>query len=478
MLLALGGGLLALLVAPYISQLLRSFVSNELSSRLDYRVFLFTFVVCVATGGLCGLFPALQAGRISLFSSLKERSRTAMIGVRLRKTLVTGQVAFTLILLIGVGLFLQTLARLEAKGPGFATSSLLMFRASPASNGYSDADAKRVMRELLEKLENMPGVERAAVANAHILTGGTSSSSMTIQSDQRIVADRAVHFMRVSPGFFATLGTRLVAGRNFDERDLREAESTETAYRSIIVSETFARRYFGNRSPVGYRLGFGNRPDTRTTVEIIGVVKGFSRRTLRDDRDDIEQAFVPYWDRQSGGGTFYVKVRGKPEAAFASIRTAVAQVDPTLPVVDMITLDDQIDRSLATERMLATLSSGFGAIALLLSVVGLYGVISFVAAHRTHEIGIRMALGATRGSAVWLIARDALVMIGTGIAIALPCLWALSRFIDAQLFGVRAVDGPTIAGASALLGLVAIASAMLPAWRAASVSPTKALRYE
>ncbi len=134
------------------------------------------------------------------------------------------------------------------------------------------------------------------------------------------------------------------------------------------------------------------------------MVKGFSRRTLRDDRDDIEQAFVPYWDR--------------------------------------------------------------------------HGVISFVAAHRTHEIGIRMALGATRASAVWLIARDALVMIGTGIAIALPCLWALSRFIDAQLFGVRAVDGPTIAGASALLGLVAIASAMLPAWRAASVSPTKALRYE
>ena len=208
------------------------------------------------------------------------------------------------------------------------------------------------------------------------------------------------------------------------------------------------------------------------------MVKGFSRRTLRDDRDDIEQAFVPYWDRQSGGGTFYVKVRGKPEAAFASIRAAVAQVDPALPVVDMITLDDQIDRSLATERMLATLSSGFGVIALLLSVVGLYGVISFVAAHRTQEIGIRMALGATRGSAVWLIARDALVMIGTGIAIALPCLWALSRFIDAQLFGVRAVDGPTIAGASALLGLVATASAMLPAWRAASVSPTKALRYE
>ncbi len=391
---------------------------------------------------------------------------------------MAGQVAFTLILLIGVGLFVQTLMRLQAKGPGFATNSLLMFRASPASNGYSDVDAKRVMRELLAKLENSPGVESAAVANTHILTGGTSASSMTIQSDRRIVTDRTVHYMRVSPGFFETLGTRLIAGRNFDERDLREPESKDTAYRSIIVSESFARRYFGGRSPIGHRLGFGNRPDTRATVEIIGVVRGFSRRTMRDDRDNIEQAFVPYWDRQSGGGTFYVRVRGKPEAAFASIRAAVAQVDPALPVVDMITLDDQIDLSLANERMLATLTSGFGAIALLLSVVGLYGVISFVAAHRTQEIGIRMALGATRRSAVWLIARDALIMIGAGIAVALPFLWALSRFVEAQLFGVRAIDGPTIAGASVLLGLVALGSAMMPAWRAASVSPTQALRYE
>jgi ABC-type antimicrobial peptide transport system permease subunit len=213
-------------------------------------------------------------------------------------------------------------------------------------------------------------------------------------------------------------------------------------------------------------------------VEIIGVVGGFSRRTLRDDRNSLEQVFVPYWDRQSGGGAFYVTVRGKPEAAFASIRAAVAQVDPSLPVVDMITLDDRIDRSLATERMLATLSSGFGAIALLLSVVGLYGVISFVAAHRTQEIGIRMALGATRHSAVWLIARDALIMIGAGIVLALPCVWGLSRFVETQLFGVRAVDVPTVATASALLAIVALASAMLPAWRAASISPTQALRHE
>ncbi|HEY2981503.1 MAG TPA: ABC transporter permease [Anaerolineales bacterium] len=476
MLIALGGGLLGFLAAPAVSQVLLSFLSDDLSARIDQRVFVFTFLVTVAVGALCGLVPAFQVSRIALISSLKERARIAASGgVRLRKALVVGQVAFTLILLIGAGLFVRTLERLQTKGPGFASGSLLMFRADPVSNGYSDSNATQVMRELLAKLKDVPGVERVAVANSHLLTGGTSSSSMTIQSDKRIVTDRAVHYMRVSPGFFSTLGAQLVAGRDFEERDLRDRNSKETGSRSIIVSESFARRYFGGSSPIGHRLGFGNRPGTAANIEIVGVVRGFSRRNLRDE---IEQAFVPFWDRDSGDGTFYVKVLGKPEAAFASIRAAVAQVDPVLPIVNMVTLDDQIDQSLTTERMLATLSSGFGAIALLLSVVGLYGVMSFVVTRRTQEIGIRMALGATRSTAMWLVVRDAVVMIGAGTATALPCVWALGRLVEAQLFGVRAVDGLTIAAASSLLALVALGAAMLPAWRAASVSPTEALRFE
>jgi hypothetical protein len=266
-------------------------------------------------------------------TSLTDRSRTAKGSVRLRKALVASQMAFTLILLIGVGLFVQTLARLQAKGPGFTTSSLLMFRVSPSSNGYSDADATRAMREILARIQNTPGVESAAAANTHILSGGSSSSSMTIQSDRRFVTDRAISTMRVGPGFFDTMGLQLLAGRDFDDRDVRPIGSTEDAYRSVIVSESFARRYFGGRNPVGYRVGFGSHPDVVTTTEIIGVVKGFTRRSLRDES---EQAFVPYWDRGTGGGTFYVRVHGDPEAAFASMYRAAGQVDPTLPVVDMI----------------------------------------------------------------------------------------------------------------------------------------------
>jgi predicted permease len=389
--------------------------------------------------------------------------------------LVVGQMAFTLILLIGAGLFVQTLAHLHER-VGFASNSLVLLSVNPPSLGYSDADAEQAMRELFRRLQELPVVERAAVANTGLLGGGWSTNVVTIQSGSgRSVSDRQVSRMRVGPGFFSALGTQVIAGRDFDERDVRAPGSKPTRYRSVIVNESFAQRYFKDRSPVGYRIGLGRRPDTPTEIEIIGVVKDFTRRSLREG--EVEQVFFQFWDQDSGDGTFYLKMRGSADSALASIRAAVAQVDPALPV-SLTTFEEQIDRSLRTERMLATLSSGFGAIALLLAVVGLYGVMSFVVTQRTHEIGVRLALGATRSDAVWLIVRDALIMIGAGTVIALHSAWALKWLVEAELFGVRAFDGPTIALASCLLALVALGAAMLPAWRAASVSPTEALRFE
>ena len=282
--------------------------------------------------------------------------------------------------------------------------------------------------------------------------------------------------LRVTPGFFATLGIRLIAGREFDERDTRDARPGTPGFRSVIVNQRFARRYFGDRSPVGRRIGIGNQPDTPTNIEIVGVIEDFSYRSLR--LKESEHIFLPFWERQSEDGAFYLKTRDTSEAAFASIRAAVRELDPALPVSELTTFEERIDRSLWNERMLATLSSGFGLVALLLSVIGLYGVTAFVVTQRTREIGVRMALGARRSDAVWLIVRDAAVMVAAGIAIALPTAWTLSRLIEAQLFGVRGIDGPTIAVASGVLALVALGAAMLPAWRAASVSPTEALRFE
>ena len=375
-----------------------------LDAPIDLRALTFSVLAVVVTSIVSGVAPALQGGRISLTGALNERSRVGSpAAVRWRKAIVAGQMAFTLVLLIGAGLFVQTLLRLHDQA-GFATRNLLMVSIDPPSIGYAAADAERVMREVHRRLRDLPAVERAAVANASLLTGAASMISVTIQADRRMVSSRAVSRMRIGPGFFATLGTPLVAGRDFEERDVRPPGAAPVAYRSVIVNESFARRYFEGRSPIGARLGLSNRPDTPTPIEIIGVVKDFSRRTLREA--DLDQLFVPFWDQNSGDGTFYVKLRDHSEAAVAAIRATIAEIDPALPIT-LRAADDQIERSLGTERMLASLSTGFGAIALLLAVVGLYGVMSFVVTQRTQEIGIRMALGATRASALWLVLRDA-----------------------------------------------------------------------
>jgi ABC-type antimicrobial peptide transport system permease subunit len=239
-----------------------------------------------------------------------------------------------------------------------------------------------------------------------------------------------------------------------------------------IVNETFARRYFGTRSPVGARIGPGNRPDTATGVEIVGVVREISRVDMRDR--NVDQIFYNFWDNQSENGTFYVRVRN-PDAAVTAINGVVATVDPQLPVNNLTTLDAQIDRALFNERALAVLSTGFGALAALVSIVGLYGVIAFVAAQRRQEIGLRVALGATRGAAIWLIVRDAMVMVAAGVLVGLPAVWALSRLVQTQLFDVAAFDGPTVAVAALSLALVALGAAMLPAWRASRVDPYRVL---
>jgi predicted permease len=477
LIISLAGGLVGILAAPAVSAALLSFLPEDiarasLTSDLDVRVLLFTILVSIATGALCGTAPALQAGKLSLVTALRERA-PSVGGVRLRRALVIGQIALTLILLIGSGLFLQTVSRLHDKGPGFESERLLIFQVDTSRSGYDIAAGSRLVLRLLDAVRNAPGVASAAIAGHALLSGGSWNTSMTIEFKGRRTTDRVVHCSPVSPGFFSTLGARLIAGRDFEERGA--SDPTDRRYRSAIVNASFARRYFGDASPIGHHIGFGSRPDTKTDVEIVGVVADFSYRGIREE---TEQAFFPFLDIPWSGGTFYVRTLGKPENAFGAIRATVASVDSTLPILSLRTIEHQIDRLLTTERMMATLLSGFGAVALLLSVIGLYGVMSFVVTHRTREIGVRLALGATRSTAVWLVVRDALFMIGSGTAIALLGSWALGRVVAGQLFGVAPIHVPTIALAALLLAVVALGAAMVPAWRASSVSPTEALRAE
>jgi serine phosphatase RsbU (regulator of sigma subunit) len=347
-----------------------------------------------------------------------------------------------------------------------------MFRADPPGIGYEPARARQIMRDLHARLRTLPAVEHAAVANSSLLTGGSFSRVLTIHASAPVVTDRPVFGLRVTPGFFGVVGARVIAGRDFDERDTR-APDDETGYRSALVNESFARRYFGDRSPVGHHLAIGDRPGAPGTIEIVGVVEDFSYRSLR--LADSEHVFFPFWDLQSEDGTVYLGVRGQASAAFASIRAAVAELDARLPVA-LTTFDDQMSRSVTVERALAVLSTGFGGGALVISMVGLYGVIAFVAARRTQEIGVRLALGATRASAVWLIVSDALILVAAGTMLGVGGAWMLQHLIEDELFGVRAVEVSTIAAVSGGLALVSLGAATLPAWRAAALPPMLALR--
>jgi predicted permease len=394
---------------------------------------------------------------------------------------VTAQITFTLILVVAAGLFIRTLSGLLAKGPGFDTSSLISFGIEPALNGYSPAETSQLIRRISDGIRSSGSTQSSAIARVQLLLGGAWSNSLTIQGRERFVTDREVQMNAITPGFFATLGTRIVAGRDFNEHDSLNAIAlhqsmpvSESGQRVIIVNQAFVKRYFGGRNPLGARVAMGAAPDARPDTEIIGVVENISYCSVREQ---WEQAYYPIGTEFSGSN-FYVRFRGTPKSAFRSIRAILRNADPTLPITYFRTLDEQINRSLNTERMLAALSSSFGILALLLSLVGLYGVMSFVVTQRTREIGIRLALGATRLSTVRLVLRDALLMIAAGIAIALPCVWALGRLVASQLYDVKATDPVTILAATFVLSSTALGAAFIPARRASIVNPTDALRFE
>jgi predicted permease len=478
LLIALAGGLLGVAAAPIAVRALIAFLprgtsANALHPGIDSRLLLFAFLASLVAGILSGLAPAWQSGRRSLALSLRERGGTACGGVRLRKVIVTAQIALALTLVVGAALFVKTLDALMAKGPGFVTTSLVSFGVDAQRDGYSTPEGERLMERIEEAIRHSPITEALAIARNPLLTGGSWNNAMTIFADQRITTDRQVNLNAVTPGFFQTMGIKLLAGRNFDEHDVSPPD--HPGWRRAIVNEAFVKRYVGGRNPLGLRICQGTGPNAKPTMEIVGVMSDFSYRGIREDS---EQAYFPLYEGEHPFGTFYVKVHGTPESSFESLGAIIRGADPSLPMTDFRTLDEQVQRSLNTERLLATLSGSFSTLALLLSLVGLYGVMSFVATQRTREIGIRLALGATAWSAIWLMLRDALVMMLSGIAIGLPLVWVLGRLVESQLYQVKPLDPAIIAIAVLALCLAGLGATLLPARRASRVNASEALRAE
>jgi putative ABC transport system permease protein len=488
-LLAAIGGLLGLAIASWTTRFLIGFLPtvgtpHVITGTIDGRMLAFNFGLSLLTGLLFGLIPALRSTKPSLAPTLKDQVGAVIGGsggVGLRKALVVAQVTISILLLIAAGLFIRSLRNLRTLDLGMKTDNLIAFNVGTGLNGYTAVQSKQFLKQLLDRVSALPGVSSMTYAQMGILEGNEWDSSISVEGYEPKPGENMNPFCNaVSPGYFKTMQIPLVAGRDFDDRDARYVKGDPNGvpmFRVAIVNESYAKRYFGDRSPIGRHIGFGLNPGTKTPIEIVGVVKDAKYMGVRDEIPrTVYFAFME--DDFASGAVMYVRTSSGPDAAFGAIREALRQLDPNVPLVRPRTMASQIDQSLLNERLIAILSTAFGALATLLAVIGLYGVMAFTVARRTREIGVRMALGAVRGDVVWLVMREVLALVGAGVGLGLLAAWGLNRLVSSQLYGITANDPLTTAGAAALLAVVAMLAGYLPARRATRVNPVLALRYE
>jgi len=477
--LAAMGGLLGVGVAVMVDRALIDFLPTghtplSLSSTPDGTVLGFTFAVSLLAGLLFGLAPALQSTRPKLANTLKDQAGAVIHGgsAGLRKGLVVAQVSLSLLLLIGAGLFVQSLRNLKTLNPGFEVKGLAAFDVAPTMSRLDTKWTADYYRRLRETLSALPGVESHTFAVVPVLEDNEWDNWVTIEGYTAKPDERPdPHMQYCSPGFFKTLKIPVLLGRDFNDRD--DAGAPKVG----IVNQKFVKRYFGGADPLGRHVGMGIDPGTKMDIQIVGVVGDTKYESMRDEMP--YELYIPYDQKTfAEGATVYVRVTGDPDPAFNMLRAAVRAVAPDVPMYDMRTLDRQMEISLLTERLLAGLSSVFGCLATLLAALGLYGVMAFMVARRTREIGIRMALGAGQGAVVWMVLRETLTLAGIGVAIGLAGASAVTRLIQAQLFGVKPTDWLIMAAASLGIAAVTALAGYVPARRATGIDPMSALRWE
>ena len=479
-LLSLAGGTAGLLFASWTSEALVRLLPFEgaaatLSTNPDLRVLAFTLALSVITGLLFGLAPALQSTRPNLAPTLKDESGNSSAAggqVRFRKGLVVAQVALSLLLLIGGGLFAKSLYNLKSLNPGFRTDHIMTFTIDPSLNAYKLPEILALFENLQKRIGATPEVRSVSTAYVSLMTGDSNRSTVKVEGYQsKEDEDMNPDTNGIGTDFFTTMGIPLVAGRDFTERD------GPSAPKVAIVNETMAHYFFGNANPIGRRFKFGGGEEGKLNIEIVGLAK--DGKFVEYKEKNRRLIYLPY--RQADNldrMTFYVQTARDPNAMAAVLQKIIHQADPNLPVFQVKNMQAQVDESLFVERIIALLSAFFGLLATLLAAIGLYGVMAYAVTHRTREIGIRMALGAERRNVLWLVMREVTLMAGIGIAIGLPCAYLLGRLVESQLFGLSAKDPGILAIATASLAFVALLSGYLPAERATRVDPMVALRYE
>jgi putative ABC transport system permease protein len=478
MILAVAGGAAGFMLSAFLTRGLVRFLPYDpailsLSTAPDTRVLLFTTAVTLGMAFIFGLVPAFRGSRVSASATLKEEAGSITGGhghVGLRKTFVALQVALSALLLIAAGLFVRTLDNLRKVDLGFNVENVAMFGVRPATQ-YDDARKLQVFRTVIESLATVPGVKSAGANNSRLLTGGRWDSQISIPGVEIKGGNVPWSFFNaVTPGYFETLGIPIKLGRDFSWRDWGGSRKL------CLVNEALVKEYLDGANPVGRQLGQGRGvpPDT----EIIGV---FGNSRYHDVRGTIpRQTFVNLDGRirSVGSVTAYVRIQGDPRSVMPMLREQVRRVDSNLVVFDMRTMDEQLNMRLANERMLSFLSGGFALLATILAVVGLHGVLVFVVTRRTREIGIRIALGAGQGTVIRLVMREMLAVILLGLATGVSGGYLCASYVETQLFGVKAVDGPVFAISIAALLAASLVASLVPAWRASRISPVRELRFE
>ena len=409
---------------------------------------------------------------MNVASSLKETSRSVM-GSRsiLGKALLIFQVAISLVLLVGAGLFLRTLHNLRHVDVGFNPQNLLLFRINPQLNRYDEKRTAALYGDLIERLATVPGVRAAAMTAPALLSGSVNSTSIFVHGrvyQPGVVSRDNINRLVISPNFFDVMGIPVLLGRGFTDRD------TETAPKVVIINEAAVRRYFANESPVGQR--FGSSVETANQLEIVGVLRDAKYDSVRDEAPPT--MYVPYTQTRVGSPVFVMRTAGPPTSVTSAVRETVRQIDPNLPLMDVSTQMEQVERRFLQEKVFAQAYTLFGGLALLLASIGLFGLMSYNVAWRTNEIGIRLALGAQRQDVLGLVMRESMVLVAIGVIAGLAIAVASSRFISTLLFGLAPTDVMTMVLAVAVMVVVSAIAGYLPARRASRVDPMVALHYE